>query len=79
MESATTIQISQKSKEKLASLKNHPNESFEDMINRLLAAFVEEDADLLTDKDMRDIEKSIQDIKSGKFMTNKQLKKKYGI
>lgn len=79
MESITTIQISQKSKEKLASLKNHPSESFEEMINRLLASFIEEDVNLLTDKDMRDIEKSIQDIKSGKFMTNKQLKKKYGI
>jgi predicted CopG family antitoxin len=79
MESATTIQISQKSKKKLASLKNHPNESFDDMINRLLVAFVEEDTNLLTQKDIRDIEKSMRDIKSGKFMTNEQLKKKYNI
>ncbi|MGI0056577.1 MAG: DUF7557 family protein [Nitrosarchaeum sp.] len=79
MKQGTTIQLSQKSKEKLASLKNHPQESFDDMLNRLIKAVYEEDVDLLTKTDIADIEKSIQDIKSGKFMTNAQLKKKYGL
>ncbi len=79
MKQGTTIQLSQKSKEKLASLKNHPQESFDDMLNRLIMAVYEDDVDLLTTTDIADIEKSIQDIKSGKFMTNAQLKKKYGL
>ncbi len=79
MATVTTIQVSKKSKKQWATLKNHPNESFEDMFNRLINTLYEDDADLLTEKDILDIEKSIQDIKKGKFMTNAQLKKKYDL
>lgn len=79
MATVTTIQVSKKSKKQWATLKNHPSESFEDMFNRLINALYEDDADLLTEKDILDIEKSIQDIKKGKFMTNAQLKKKYDL
>ena len=43
----TSIQVSKESKKQWATLKNHPNESFEDMFNRLLKAVYEDDADLL--------------------------------
>ena len=79
MEPVTTIQVTKKSKKEWAALKIHSQESFEEMFNRLINALHEEDADLLTEKDLTDIEKSIQDIKKGKFMTNEQLKKKYGL
>ena len=49
------------------------------MINRILKSVYEDDSDLLTDKDVLDIEKSMQDLKSGKFTTNKELKKKHGL
>ena len=74
----TSIAVSKKSKDRWSKFKNHPNESFEDMINRILKSFLE-DADLLTDKDLLEIEKSLQEIKKGKFITHKELKKKYGL
>ena len=74
----TSIAVSKKSKDQWLKFKNHPNESFEDMINRILKS-LEEDADLLTDKDLLEIEKSMQEIKKGKFITHKELKKKYGL
>jgi hypothetical protein len=75
----TSIAVSKKSKDQWIKFKNHPNESFEDMINRILKSAIEEDADLLTDKDVLEIEKSMREIKKGKFITHKQLKKKYGL
>lgn len=75
----TSIAVSKKSKDQWLKFKNHPNESFEDMINRILKFTIEEDADLLTDKDLLEIEKSMQEIKKGKYITHKQLKKKYGL
>jgi len=74
----TSIAVSKKSKDQWLKFKNHPNESFEDMFNRILKS-LEEDTDLLTDKDLLAIEKSMQEIKKGKFITHKQLKKKYGL
>ena len=74
----TSIAVSKKSKDKWSKFKNHPNESFEDMINRILKSLAE-DADLLTEKDLLEIEKSLQEIKKGKFITHKELKKKYGL
>jgi len=75
----TSIAVSKKSKDQWSKFKNHPNESFEDMINRILKSLVEEDADLLTEKDFLEIEKSMQEIKKGKYITHKELKKKYGL
>ena len=75
----TSIAVSKKSKDAWSKFKNHPNESFEDMINRILKSLLEEDADLLTDKDLLEIEKSMKEIKKGKFITHKELKKKYGL
>ena len=75
----TSIAVSKKSKVQWSKFKNHPNESFEDMINRILKSLVEEDTDLLTEKDFLEIEKSMQEIKKGKYITHKELKKKYGL
>jgi len=71
----TSIQVSKKSKKKWDSFKNHPLESYENMINRILKASQEDDSNFLTAKDLRDIEKSIKEIKSGKYTTNKRLRK----
>ena len=79
MESMTSIQVSTNSKDLWSTLKNHSGESFEAMVNRLINTLNEDDSDLLTDKDISEIEQSIQDIKEGKFMTNAQLMKKHGL
>ena len=75
----TSIQVSKKSKEQWRTLKNHPSESFENMFNRILKYVYEDDSDLLTEQDLKDIEKSIQEFKEGKFVTNDELKNKYGL
>ena len=75
----TSIQVSKKSKKNWDSLKNHPQESYENMINRIIKTVQEDDSDLLTAKDLQDIEKSIREIKSGKYTTNKKLREELNL
>jgi hypothetical protein len=75
----TSIAVSKKSKEEWETFKNYKQESFESMINRILKSQTEEDAELLTPKDILEIEQSIRDIKKGKFKTLEQMKTKYGL
>ena len=79
MESMTSIQVSKNSKEVWNALKNHPGESFEAMINRMVNILNEEDSKLLSKKDILEIEQSIDDFKNGRYITNDDLKKKYGL
>lgn len=75
----TSIQVSKESKKAWDSFKNHPQESYENMINRILKSYYEDDSELFTAKDLQDIEKSIKEIKSGKYTTNKDLRKELGL
>ncbi len=75
----SSIAVSKKSKDMWESFKNYKHESFETMINRVLKSQMEEDAELLTDKDILEIEQSIKDIKKGKFKTLEQMKAKYNL
>ena len=75
----TSIAVSKKSKEEWEKFKNYKQESFENMINRILKSQTLEDVELLTDEDILDIEQSIKDIKKGKFKTLDQMKTKYGL
>ena len=79
MDSMTSIQVSKNSKEQWNAMKNHPGESFESMVNRIINTLQEDDSDLLTAGDIVEIEKSINDIKAGRYTTNAQLMKKYSI
>ena len=79
MESMTSIQVSKNSKKIWNALKNHPGESFEAMINRMINILNEDDSKILSKKDIMEIEQSISDFKNDKYVTNDNLKKKYGL
>jgi len=78
MENGTTVPLSQQTKQELVSFKNHPSETFEQLFQRILKNLVEDD-DLLTKDDLEQIDKSLEQIREGKFKTQKQMKEKYGI
>ena len=79
MESMTSIQVSKNSKKIWNALKNYPGESFEAMINRMINILNEDDSKILSKKDIMEIEQSISDFKNDKYVTNDNLKKKYGL
>ena len=56
--------------------KNDKNESFESVITRVIISSAKEDAELLTDEDVLEME---QDIKEGKYYTSDQIKAEFGL
>ena len=73
----TTIQLRRNLWEELKKLKMHPKESFESVIERLLQNYIDDEP--LTKEEIKDIEKSLKDIKSGKVYSLIQIKKELGI
>ncbi len=79
MEPMATIQVSKRSMDAWNKLKNHPDESFEDMINRMLSILDEYDSNILTEKDIEEMKRSLDDIKNGRCVANDDLMKEYGL
>jgi predicted transcriptional regulator len=72
----TTIQIRKELKKKLEELKVYPNETMDQLIERLADNKI--DKEPLSDEDIAGIEEGLADIKAGRVYTTKQLKKKLG-
>ena len=70
----SSIGVSHESKENWKKYKNHPGESFEHMINRILKQSDEDD--YLTEEDLKGIETSLNQIKNGQYVTLDELLKK---
>ena len=75
----TPVPLEMETKEQLAELKNHPGETYDQLITRIIKIYTEEDNDLLDKQDILDIKESIKDIEAGNYTTQAQMKKKYGI
>lgn len=70
----TTIQISMELKHILEKFKLYERETFNDIIERLV-----EDEMELNEKTKKEIEEAIKEFKSGKYVTNGEMKKKLGL
>jgi predicted transcriptional regulator len=71
---ATTIQIDEKLRDKLNSMKMHPRETYNDVLERLF-----EDMQELSAETKKDIQKALKEIESGKFKTHDEVKKDMGF
>ena len=70
----STIQVKEETKKTLQSMKLHPRETYEEVIEKML-----EDLRELSEETIADIEEARKEIESGKFVTHKQLKKDLGL
>jgi predicted transcriptional regulator len=73
----TTIQIRKSLKRKLDELKIYPNETMDQLIERLADNKI--DYEPLSEEEIKGIEKGLADIKAGKVYTLAQIKKKFGV
>jgi len=73
MNDSTTIKISKKTKSSLEKQKNHPSETYEVVLSRILK-YISQD-DQLNPETIKDMEQGIADIKAGRFYTTEQLNK----
>jgi predicted transcriptional regulator len=75
---ATSIQLENKTKIRLEKLKTHPRESYDVVLNRLLN-ITEDDEGVLSKQTIKNIEKSLAEIKAGKVISHKDVKRKLGL
>ena len=74
----TSIQLENKTKARLNKMKAFPKESYNDVVNRLLNV-AEDDEGVLSSQTIKDLEKALAEVKSGKTIPHSQIKKKYGL
>lgn len=72
----TTVQLRPETKKKLDTLKLHPRETYDELINRLAdAAYDDED---LSDNEHKDIRESENDIQAGRVRSLRDIMKDLG-
>ena len=75
----TTIQLGKKTKQQLDKLKNYPHETYNDVLKRLVKNAMEESKEELCPKTIKNIEKSLEDIKAGRVFSLDEVKKRLGL
>jgi predicted transcriptional regulator len=73
----STIKLSKKVKNDLKKQMNHPGETYETVIIRLLK--ITQEDDVLSEHVIKNIEAGIADIRAGRVYTSEQVKKKLGL
>lgn len=73
----STIKLSKKIKNDLKKQMNHPGETYEIVIARLLK--ISHEDDILSKATIKNIEDGIADIKAGRVYTSEQVKKRLGL
>lgn len=74
----TSIQLENKTKSKLDKMKTFSKESYDDVVNRLINV-AEDDEDVLSERTIKDLEKALAQVKSGKLLSHSQVKRKHGL
>lgn len=74
----TSIQLENKTKARLEKMKSFPKESYDDVVNRLLN-MAKDDEGVLSKHAIKNIEKSLAEIKAGKIISHKDVKQKLGL
>ncbi len=72
----TTIQVEEKLRNKLEGMKIHSRETYNDVINRLIATGKE---DLLSKQTLRNIEHALEDVKKGRVYSTREVRKRLGL
>jgi len=75
--SATTVWITPENKSRLAGLKRHPKESYNDVIARLIDMAVDDEP--LSEEAIRGIEEALEDIRSGRLYSEDEIRKEFGV
>jgi len=75
---STTIKLEDSTKKELEKEKTHPRETYDSVIKRLLILTTENDQEL-SDKTIRNIESSLEDIKKGRVSSHDTVKKRLGL
>jgi predicted transcriptional regulator len=73
----TTIQLDKKIRDRLKELKIHPRESYNKVVERLLALRTDEGE--LSEETIREIELGLEEVKAGRTLSMKEVKQKLKV
>lgn len=73
----TTIQLDKNIRDRLKELKIHPRESYNKVVERLLALRTDEGE--LSEETIRDIELGLEDVKAGRTLSMKEVKQRLKV
>jgi predicted CopG family antitoxin len=77
MQAASSIYIREDLKTQLNSLKRHPKESYNDVIERLVDLAVDDEP--LSEDAIAGLEESLKEVRQGNLIPEKEIMKKYGV
>jgi predicted CopG family antitoxin len=77
MQAASSIYIRKDLKTQLNNLKRNPKESYNDVIERLVNLTVDDEP--LSAESIKGLEEALDDIKKGNLISEKDIRKKYGV
>jgi len=72
----TTIQINKNTLERLKTLKRYERESYDELINNMLN---ESEEETLSNEEIEEIQKSLEEIKQGKVYSIEEVAKEFGV
>lgn len=75
----SSIQLSKETKDRILEHRLYPNETYEQCILRILKMVEDDESDLLTEQDLKDIEEGLEQVKNGKFFTLEQMLKEHDL
>jgi predicted transcriptional regulator len=77
MQAASSIYIREDLKARLSSLKRHPKESYNDVIERLVTLAVDDEP--ISKEALAGLKESLEDVRKGNLIPEKEIMKKYGV
>lgn len=75
----TTIQVKKEIKEHLDKFKNHPRETYNEVIARMIHVMSQQSKEELSQQTIKNLKKSLNDIEKGKVYSLEQIEKELGL
>ena len=75
----TSIQIEKETKKRLDEFKNHPRETYNEVLARMIHMLSQQNKEELSQQTIKNIRKSLIDIEKGKVYSLGQVEKELGL
>lgn len=75
----TTIQVKKEIKKRLDEFKNHPRETYNEVIARMIHVMSQQNKEELSQQTIKNLKKSLNDIEKGKVYSLEQVEKELGL
>ena len=75
----TSIQIEKEIKKRLDKFKNHPRETYNEVLSRMIHMLSQQNKEELSQQTIKNIRKSLDDIEKGKVYSLEQVEKELGL